>query len=319
MPRKFPFQTVLSAISVLAAHGSISFCFATPFTYSNITVPGSIFTEATGVSSNQIVGDYYANDRIVHGFVFGATGFQTIDYPGASLTEPFGINDAGTIAGYAHTVSTFGFVEGGGNFNAYSVPGSLITQVYGLNSNGDIVGHYLASDGSGHGFELRGGRLTTIDYPGAQDTDAFGINSRGQIVGTYVDTTGRHGFLFDGMHFARVDFPQSTGTQLAGINNQGQIVGSYIANSGMTFGLFLNGGPSGMFSTLSVPGSIFSTALGVNDSGSVVGYYTDVSGADYVTNGFVAAPIASPEPSTMALLGSGVLGLTVYHTRKRLA
>ncbi|MDQ6666551.1 MAG: DUF3466 family protein [Acidobacteriota bacterium] len=315
MHRKPPLQAALLAISVLAVHGSISLCFAASFTYSNITVPGSIFTQATGISSNQIVGDYYSSDRIVHGFVLGATGFQTIDYPGASLTEPFDINDAGTTVGYARIASTFGFIEAGGNFNAYSVPGSLITQAYGLNSNGDIVGHYLAGDGSGHGFELSGGRLTTIDYPGALDTDAFDINNSGQIVGTYADKTGRHGFLLDGTNFTAVDYPQSTETQLAGINNKGQIVGSYIVNSGMTYGLFLNGGPSGTFSTLSVPGSIFTTALGVNDSGSVVGYYTDRSGANLLTSGFIAAPIASPEPSTMALLGGGMLGLAVYRGR----
>lgn len=323
MPRKVFFhfvQKILFAISILAAPGAAQPGFAASFTYTNISVPGSIFTEATGVSSNNVVGIYYSSDRIVHGFSQGQSGFQTLDYPGASLTEPFDINDSGLITGYATAGSTFGFVRTGGGFNAYSVPGSLITQAYGLNGNGDIVGHYLAKDGSGHGFKLSGGSVTAIDYPGAQDTEAFGIDNSGQIVGTYADATGRHGFFLDGTKFTMIDFPQSTETQLSGINNSGQIVGSYIASSGMTYGLFLNGAASGMFSTLSVPGSIFSSALGVNDSGIVSGYYTDISGGDLVTSGFIAAPIASPEPSTTRLLGGGLLGLAVYHGgRKRAA
>ncbi|MDQ2900625.1 MAG: DUF3466 family protein [Acidobacteriota bacterium] len=319
MPLKPLLHTILFAISVLALSGSASRCLAGTFSYTNITVPGSIFTEAIGVSANEIVGDYYSSDRIVHGFTLGASGFQKIDYPGASLTEPFDVNDAGVIVGYAHAASTFAFIRMGADFEAYSVPGSLITQAYGLNANGDIVGHYLAKDGSGHGFKLSGGSLTTIDYPGAQDTDAFDINDGGQVVGTYVGKTGRHGFLFDGTRFTTADFPQSTDTQLAGINNKGQVVGSYLAPSGMTYGLFLNGGPSGTFSTLSVPGSIFTTALGVNDSGAVVGYYTDSSGTDFVTSGFLAAPVASPEPGTVSLVGGGLAGLSVYHRRKRAA
>ena len=85
------------------------------------------------------------------------------------------------------------------------------------------------------------------------------------------------------------------------INDTGQIVGSFRdANGGVHGFLFTEE----TFTTLDVPGSLFTEAFGINDSGQIVGRFGD---------GTVV-----PEPATWILLGSGILGL-MYFRRRRTA
>ena len=52
-------------------------------------------------NSNEIAGSYLDSASITHGFFRDASGALTfpIDFPGASSTFPFGINDQGIIIG----------------------------------------------------------------------------------------------------------------------------------------------------------------------------------------------------------------------------
>jgi uncharacterized membrane protein len=82
--------------------------------------------------------------------------FITIDVPGATSTEAFGINPRGQIVGHN------------------------------VDASGADHGFVL----------LQGAMFITIDVPGATSTEAFGINAEGQIVGSYTDTAGTlHGFV----------------------------------------------------------------------------------------------------------------------------
>jgi uncharacterized membrane protein len=123
--------------------------------------------------------------------------FTPIDVPGASDTQPLGINPSGQIVGFyiSPVLHLHGFLYDGGVFTTIDVPGAFLTEAYGINPSGQIVGFYGDSAGA-HGFLYDGGVFTTIDPPGATfDTQASGINPRGQIVGFYGDSTGAHGFL----------------------------------------------------------------------------------------------------------------------------
>ena len=65
--------------------------------------------------------------------------FTTIDVPGASLTEGFGINDSGQIVGdFFDATGSHGFLDTGGSFTTIDVPGS-VTQTRGINDSGQIV------------------------------------------------------------------------------------------------------------------------------------------------------------------------------------
>ena len=123
-----------------------------------------------------------------------APTFSTIDFPGASFTVAFGINNRGEIVGnYGFADGTgHGFLLDKGNFRTIDFPGAF-TQASGINNRGQIVG----AAGRTHGFLLDKGNFTTIDFPGAPATapkGALGINDGGQIVGFYGTSLG---FLLD--------------------------------------------------------------------------------------------------------------------------
>src|SRR6266540_290791 len=116
-------------------------------------------------------------------------GFTTIDVPGASSTEAFGINPEGNIVGsYLNAAGLHGFLLSKGAFTTIDVPGASGTAAFGINPQGDIVGGYSNATGT-HGFLLSKGVFTTIDVPGASYTEAHGINLQGDIVGRYFNAT----------------------------------------------------------------------------------------------------------------------------------
>jgi probable HAF family extracellular repeat protein len=70
----------------------------------------------------------------------------------------------------------------------------------------------------------------------------------------------------------------------------------------------------GIFTTINDPGSTFGTySRGINNTGQIVGEFQERDG----NHGFVATPTAAPEPASMALLGTGILGLFVTPRRAR--
>ena len=81
-----------------------------------------------------------------------APTFSTIDFPGASFTVAFGINNRGEIVGnYGFADGTgHGFLLDKGNFTTIDFPGAPATApkgALGINDGGQIVGFYGTSLG----------------------------------------------------------------------------------------------------------------------------------------------------------------------------
>src|SRR5262245_34782901 len=77
-------------------------------------------------------------DRTVPSFTF-----QTIDVPGATLTEAAAVNDAGEVVGrYVAGGVTHGFLLSRGALTTIDVPGATATAATGLNDAGRVVGQY---------------------------------------------------------------------------------------------------------------------------------------------------------------------------------
>ena len=113
---------------------------AKSYTFTQLDVPGSIFTEATAINNaNQIVGSYTDSANHGHGFVYDGSTFTTIDFPGAVDTEAFGINDRGDVVGNFVSApicsssgcdsTAGGFLKSGASFNPISVPGVVAIQL----------------------------------------------------------------------------------------------------------------------------------------------------------------------------------------------
>ena len=133
--------------------------------YKNVTPPGAhTLVYATAVNNlGQIVGwtdgsppcDAGSFDC---GFYYQGGKFRTLVVPGSSgYTEPWGINDSGTVSGWYSACNP-------GCYN--------------------------------HGFVLMHGTYFTLDYPGALETYATAINASNQVVGSYTfDQQVYHGFV----------------------------------------------------------------------------------------------------------------------------
>ncbi|MDQ6759870.1 MAG: PEP-CTERM sorting domain-containing protein [Acidobacteriota bacterium] len=195
--------------------------------------------------------------------------FTTIDFPGATATQPWGINTRGDIVGlYTSAGMTHGFLLSGGQFSTIDFPGATETDAFAINPRGDIVGVYTSADKVSHGFLLTGSQFSTIDFPGATYSEGDGINARGEISGTYVLAGLRHAFLLSGGQFTKVDFPDTIQTIGGGLNPQGDNAGSY--NNGGTHGFLLSDGD---YTSIDFPGATFTNANAITARGDIVGRY----------------------------------------------
>jgi probable HAF family extracellular repeat protein len=222
------------------------------------------------------------------GMLVGLTGdtkaqpsysFTTLDPPGSTYTEAYGINNSGQIVGkYVDAGGQHGFLFDQGSYTTLDVPGAASTSASGINDSGQIVGSY-GDAVSSHGFLFDQGSYTTLDVPGSTYTEAYGINNSGQVVGYYLvsATYPAHGFLFDQGNYTMLDVPGPFSTAANGINASGQIVGYYcdadcdvgdIHHSGPVHGFLLD---QGSYNTFDVPGAISTPTSGINDSGQIVG------------------------------------------------
>jgi probable HAF family extracellular repeat protein len=140
-----------------------------------------------------------------HGFLDNNGSFTTIDVPGATFTEAYGINNRGQIVGdYGGSGGRIhAFLDDKGTFTTVDPPDSTYAVAYGINDFGQIVGNDLDSTGMGHAFLETNGTYTDVNVPGASSQ---GINDLGQIVGSYGNSTGVHGFLTNGFLSGKLSF-----------------------------------------------------------------------------------------------------------------
>jgi uncharacterized membrane protein len=107
------------------------------------------FSEAFKTNdSGEVVGDFIGDDGFTHGFLLNSAGVTTLDFPGASDTIAFGINDLGTVVGY------WDILDSAGNLLAYH------STAWGINSADQIVGnHYSDLNLPAHGFLAQPGNI----------------------------------------------------------------------------------------------------------------------------------------------------------------
>ncbi len=213
------------------------------------TVLGTTYSEAFKSNDRgDVVGQYSGEDGLYHGFLLRKGILTTLDFPGASDTYAFGINDSGTVVGYwdlldaeGNILAYHGFIWKNGSFEEVNFPGSGDSSILGINARGDLVGAWDSdiTSPTGHGFVCSKGQCFNVDVPvdGAIQTQVDDINANGQVVGAYIDADGAtHAFLMAGKAFISFDYPGSISTLAWGINAAGQIVGTYHTADGSAYG-----------------------------------------------------------------------------------
>jgi hypothetical protein len=166
------------------------------------------------------------------GFRLDKGTYETIAFPGASLTVPYRSNNRGQVVGaYQDAGGTVQhFLLDKGVFTPIDYPGAAFTVPFDLNNRDQVVGSYLDAAGKPQGFRLDDGVYTMIDTSAFPSAQLLGLNDRGEIVGGYLDLDGKaRGLLRDAKgNFTTFSAPQAS-SQTGGldINDQRQIVGIF--------------------------------------------------------------------------------------------
>jgi len=132
-------------------------------TFSRVLVPGAAglgpsLTAAAINNSGDVAGFYNKTASAVDAFLKLRSGrFITIAFPGASMTQAFGVSDSDEVVG-TYTVGTgnsavtHGFTWLGGQFVSVDIGGASATTINGVNDEGDLVGFYTDAKGNTDGF-----------------------------------------------------------------------------------------------------------------------------------------------------------------------
>lgn len=104
--------------------------------------------------SGTVLGWGYAAPSSNVSFTLSGVGRTEIQYPGATNTQGYGLNQQGHIVGwFGPGTGGTGFRLRDGVFSSIAVPGATYTRALGINSAGHIVGMYRAA-GATSGFVL---------------------------------------------------------------------------------------------------------------------------------------------------------------------
>jgi len=118
-------------------------------TFSSLRPPGRgtyYYVIGTGLNNlNDAVGFVSKYDSNQEGFVYRNGRYTLIDYPGASSTGVYGINDDEILVGYYSYVKSafYGFAAQKGKFLSLTYPAATYTICHGINKAGTIVGEAI--------------------------------------------------------------------------------------------------------------------------------------------------------------------------------
>jgi len=190
--------------------------------FTTIHVQGATRSHAYGINNaGDIVGDYVLNG-VTYGFLLraGTTQPQTIQYPGATFTDSWGIDDQERVTGGFNDAqnNTRAYVWQNGTFTILQESATVSTYTHGLNARGEVVGCHFP-DGNMHSLRVTAtGDYLTEDFPGSMMSMHWRITESSIIVGHYVDMDGlNHGYLYKDGEYESIDYPGSIFTQTRGI------------------------------------------------------------------------------------------------------
>jgi hypothetical protein len=239
--------------------------------------------------------------------------FTTIDVPGVSDTEAYGINNSGLVSGfYVVNGIGHGFLWRNGTFQFVDHNPGPDTLLGDVNEPGMVAGNY-GSFTLQHAAIYSIGTGTWMQLPDIANLPinlGNGINPQGHAVGsvsmgTLAAPLNSTGWVWDGSKYSFFTVPGAAGlgTEAVSINAPGQVSGYFQDMSGSFHGFLKQGA---RITTVDVPAALDTFATGLNNSGEQVGYFVDSQGG---THGFVLSGgtfTTIDVPGSLATLVNGI-------------
>jgi probable HAF family extracellular repeat protein len=235
-----------------------------------------------------------------HAFLYTGGARYDLGTLGGDVSEAYGINDSGQIAGASRNSSgsIAAFLYSNGSMHDLGTLGGNGSAAYGLNATGQVVGQAeLGGNLTYHAFLYTNGVMADLGALGEKTSVAVGINNAGQVVGSYVlpSGLGNHAFLYTGGVMQDIGDPNGYSSAYS-INAGGQVVGESQLIGGPDHAFLYSSGVMQDLGVLS--GGNRSTAYGINDAGQIVGFsettsygstaaFVDTAGTMYDLNNLV--------------------------------
>jgi hypothetical protein len=162
-------------------------------------------------------------------------------------------------------------------------------QLLGINNHNLICGYF----GIGSATHPNKGYLlkppyaqtdyTNENFPGSVQTQVTGLNGDGDTAGFWIGSAGvSHGFVEWNGVYASYNDPNTPKVkdavnQLLGINDAGIAVGFYNDAKSNAHAYKLNQA-TGVFTAISIPDAVSTTASAINNAGDITGFFTDAAG-----------------------------------------
>jgi len=211
------------------------------------TILGTDYSDAYKINDRGDVVGWDCDDVTCHAFLLRDGVVTLLDFPGATLTYGWDINESGAVAGVWDLYDSQGnfIYEGGflwkdGSFTEVAFPGAGDTAVTGINARGDFVGLWDSGppDYTNTSFIFSKGEFTSFDlpFPDLTNVQPSGINAQGNIIGQWYENGLPRGFLKVGEAFTNVDYPGAAYSSAWGINAAGWMVGNWYESSGTVHG-----------------------------------------------------------------------------------
>jgi hypothetical protein len=196
---------------------------------------GSTVPALYGLNNSETgVGWYLDSSAVPTGFMYSNGVMTTVAYPGATATEPNGINDNGWIVGsyFDKNNDEYGFYWDTKKYHQIKVKGAYATIAWAINNSNTITVYTLdSSSTAGDGYLWINKKLTLADVPGATYSVLHGIDTAGDLNYTIYDSSNnRHGVLYQASTgtYTQFDDPSGVGsTRADGINDSLEMVGRY--------------------------------------------------------------------------------------------